>query len=113
MALMASITTGRIMANTTDLMITTYFNKSFIKELNEITGLEFKLISDGGKCGGDKVVSFSTYAACWRCIGEEKIIELIRTFRAIKARDEYVYFGEYIRLLINCDNKEEYNGVYK
>ena len=95
------------MSNTTDMMITTFFDDDAIEFINRETGLDFKQVTDGGLCGGAKIVAFEAFATCPRCIGLEKINELIATFKKAPFDSP-----EYALLLIDCDN-ETFNGVVK
>ena len=70
------------MANTTDLMITSFFDDDAIESINLKTGLDFKQFSDGAVSGGPKVLSFEVFGTCVRCIGIEKINELIDIFKS-------------------------------
>ena len=95
------------MANTTDIMITSLFDKKAIEFINENTGLDFKQVSDGALSGGPKVLSFEAYGTCQHCIGLDKIKHLVDVFRAAPFESP-----EYALLLIDDDN-EEFNGVIR
>jgi len=93
------------MANTTDLMITSFFDDNAIEYINKETGLGFKKLSDGGADGGAKVLSFESFGTCPRSIGMKKINQLIDVFNS--APFEY---PEYAVLLIDDDN-DNFNGI--
>lgn len=93
------------MANTTDLMITSFFDEAAIDFINRETGLDFKQITDGQKCGGAKVLSFEAFGTCPRCIGEDRINELIAVFKKAPFDSP-----EYAVLLIDDDN-DVFTGV--
>ncbi len=95
------------MANTTDIMITSFFDEDAIEFINKKTNLDFKKITDGSLSGGSKNVAFDAYAACHRCIGKDKIDHLIKVFK--KAPFER---PEYAILLIDDDN-EVFEGVVR
>ncbi len=97
----------RIMANTTDLMITSFFDDAAIVEINKKTGLDFKKISKSDKCGGSHVVCFEVYATCKRSIGSDNINKLIDIFKKAKFTSP-----EYSKLFIDCDSNEGLSGVY-
>lgn len=88
------------MANTTDLMITTFDDeKVAIDFINKATGLDFKLYTDSSKCGGTKVVIFEVYGTCPRCIGGDNIDKLIAAFKTAPFEDP-----QYAVLFIDDDN---------
>ena len=93
------------MANTTDLMITSFFDDEAIAFINEETGLDFKQVSDGGLSGGAKVLSFEAFGTCPRCIGEERIKSLISAFKKAPFSSP-----EYAVLFIDDDNGN-FNGA--
>ena len=93
------------MVNTTDLMITLLFDEDVIELINKETNLDFKQFSDGAKAGGTKVVGFEVYGACHRCIGKEKINNLIEVFKQASIDNP-----EYAKLFIDDDN-DEFCGV--
>lgn len=95
------------MANTTDLMITSFFDEAAIDFINRETGLDFKQVSNAEKCGGAKVLAFEAFGTCPRCIGADRINELIAVFKKTP-------FGspEYAVLLIDDDN-DVFNGMIK
>lgn len=90
------------MANTTDLMITSFFDENAVNYINKKTKLDFKQLSDGAKSGGVKVLSFETFGACHRCIGSEAIKHLIKVFKEAPFNSP-----EYAVLFIDDDNHEE------
>lgn len=87
------------MANTTDLMITSFFDDDAINYINKKTGLDFKQLTDGRNCGGVKILSFEAFGTCPRCIGRERIEELIATFKSAPFRSP-----EYAILFIDDDD---------
>ena len=93
------------MANTTDMIITCYDEGEVVKQISEKTGIDFKKTSDGEKAGGPKILIFESYGACYRCIGKEKINEIIEIFRQAEFS-----FPELAVLIIDDDNGE-YSGV--
>ena len=93
------------MANTTDIMITTFFDEEAIEFINKNTGLDFKQVTDGALSGGPKVLSFEAYGTCVRCIGIEAIKKLIAVFKSAPFESP-----EYAVLLIDDDN-EEFNNI--
>ena len=95
------------MANTTDIMITSFFDEDAISYINEKTTLDFKKISNSSLSGGPKALCFEAFGTCQRCIGKKKIDELIEVFK--EAPFEY---PEYAVLLIDDDN-EEFNGIIR
>jgi len=94
------------MANTTDLMITSLFDDDAIAYINERTGLDFQQLTDGDNAGGAKILSFEAFGTCPRCIGKDRIKELIAAFKEAP-------FGspEYAVLFINDDDTEEFDGL--
>ena len=70
------------MANTTDIIITCFEEDEVVKQISEKTGIEFKQTSDGGKAGGPKALILESYGACYRCVGGEKIAEIIEVFKS-------------------------------
>ena len=88
-----------IVANTTDMLITSFFDEDAIEFINKETGLNFKQVSDGELAGGPKVLSFESFGSCQRSLGIDKISELIAVFK--KAPFES---PEYAVLLINDDD---------
>lgn len=94
------------MANTTDLMITSFFDDDAIQFINEKTGLDFKQLTDGNNSGGVKVLSFESFGTCPRCIGRERIQQLIKVFKEAPFEAP-----EYAVLFIDDDNTEEFNGI--
>jgi len=95
------------MANTTDMLITTFFDDIAIEFINKETGLDFKQVFDGSLAGGPKVLSFEAFGSCQRCIGLDKINHLINTFKSAPFTSP-----EYAILLISDDN-EDFNGVVR
>jgi hypothetical protein len=96
-----------IMANTTDLMITSLFDDNAINWINNLTGLDFKQVTDGAHSGGTKVLSFEAFGTCPRSIGDERIQRLITTFKVAPFNHP-----EYAVLLVDCDSQSELNGTY-
>lgn len=94
------------MSNTTDLMITSFFDDTAIQWINNETGLDFEQLTDGCKAGGAKVLSFESFGTCPRSIGSEKIIKLIATFKKAPFENP-----EYAVLLIDCDSQDKLNGI--
>lgn len=94
------------MANTTDLMITSFFDDDAIGYINEKTGLDFQQLTDGDYGGGAYVLSFESFGTCPRCIGAEKIKQLIKVFKEAPFKNP-----EYAVLFIDDDNIEEFNGT--
>lgn len=92
--------------NTTDLMITTFCDRAAINFINDKTGLDFRLISDGTKSGGSKVLSFEVYGVCLPCIGKEALDNVINIFSVTPFANP-----EYATLLINDDYNIDYNMV--
>lgn len=97
------------MANTTDIMITSFFNEDIIDEINNKTGLDLIKFSNLEECGGEMNISFETYGTCTRCIGSKNIIELINIFKIACKKSE----SRYSVLFIDCDEEDELSGVYK
>lgn len=93
------------MANTTDIMITSFFDDRAIEFINSETGLNFHQVTDGKMAGGPKVLSFEAYGACVRCIGRERIDGLIKAFQSAPFE-----CPEYAIMLIDDDNTD-FNGV--
>lgn len=91
------------MANTTDLMITTFFDGKAIEYINTETGLDFRMFTDGHNSGGTHFIAFECFGTCLRSIGEEKIEHLIEVFK-----NAPFVWREYAFLFIDDDN-----GVYK
>lgn len=69
------------MANTTDILITAFFDEEAIEFINSETGLAFQQVTDGCCSGGPKILSFEAYGTCVHRIGKEKIEALIDVFR--------------------------------
>ncbi|ENI4487350.1 hypothetical protein ABXZ88_003222 [Vibrio fluvialis] len=95
------------MANTTDLVITCAGEDEIINQISASTGIDFQQITDSKKCGGDKDVWFESYAACYRCLGDEKITEVINAFKSARFT-----FPELAVLIIYDDNSDKFNGVH-
>ena len=93
------------MANTTDIMITSFFDEKAIEYINEQTRLNFKQVTDGERSGGPKVLSFEVYGTCVRCIGRERIDRLIEVFHSAPFESP-----EYAVMLIDDDNNA-FRGV--
>lgn len=93
------------MSNTTDLIITCFEEDDIVKNISNNTDIDFKLISDGNRCGGNKAVIFESYAACYKCIGKEKIDLVIEEFKKAEFR-----FPEFAVLIISDDN-DVFNGI--
>ena len=93
------------MANTTDIMITSFFDEEAIREINNKTGLDLLKVSDGSNCGGPKCLSFESYGACHRSIGIKRIDELINVFKSADFKSP-----EYAVLIID-DDDDCFNGV--
>ena len=93
------------MANTTDIMITTFFDEEAIEFINKKTGLDLRQVTEGSRSGGPKILSFEAYGICVRCIGKEAIDKLIEIFKSAPFSSP-----EYAVLLIDDDN-EEFNGL--
>lgn len=96
------------MANTTDIMIVQLFDEDAIEYINTKTGLDLKQVSDGRKSGGPKVLGFEAYGTCRRCIGQKKIRRLIESFMSAPFDHP-----EAAVLIIDDDNDDGFNGVYK
>ena len=94
------------MANTTDLMITSFFDDDAISYINEKTGLDFKQLTDGDNAGGAKILSFESFGTCPRCIGDDRIKELISVFKEAPFTSP-----EYAILFISDDDNDEFDGV--
>jgi hypothetical protein len=86
------------------MIITCFDEDEVVEQISEITGIDFLKVSDGEKAGGPKVLSLESYGACYRCVGREKIDEIIETFK--KADFD---FPELAVLVIDDDN-DVYNG---
>jgi len=95
------------MANTTDIMITTFFDDKTIDYINKETKLNFKQVTNGENAGGPKILSFEAYGICVRCIGREKIQHLIDVFKSAPFSSP-----EYAVMLIDDDN-DDFNGVVR
>ena len=93
------------MANTTDLIITCAGEADVISRLSQKTGINFKQVTDGEKCGGPKIVFFESYTACYKSLGAEKIQEIITEFKMLDFS-----FPELAVLVID-DDDENFNGV--
>jgi len=93
------------MANTTDIMITSFFDDKAIEFINSETGLDFRQVTDGVKSGGPRVLSFEAYGTCVRCIGRERIDSLIKAFQSAPFE-----CPEYAVMLIDDDNGG-FNGI--
>ncbi|WDE96403.1 hypothetical protein PQO03_00280 [Lentisphaera profundi] len=93
------------MANTTDMMISTFYDEEAIEYINKKTGLDFRCTSDGGKCGGTKALSFEVYGSCHRSIGSDEIEQLIKAFKEAPFTSP-----EYAVLFIDDDN-QCFNGL--
>ncbi len=63
--------------------------------------------SDGGGCGGSKVIIFKSFGWCGRCLPESKLLEIIEVFQSANFT-----FPENAALFIDCDNNEEISKVY-
>ena len=87
------------MANTTDMIITCADEDEVVEQISEKTEIDFKKTSDGEKAGGPKVLYLESYGACYRCVGKEKIDEIIEAFR----QAEFL-FPELAVLIIDDDN---------
>lgn len=87
------------MANTTDMMITTFIGESSsIEHINKETGLNFESIPT--------TACFEVYVARHRCIGEGRIAELIEVFKNTKFD-----VPEYVILFIDDDDYDGLSGV--
>lgn len=86
------------MANVTDIMITTFFDDDAIEYIKEKTGINLEKIDDNCKPNG-RIVSFDIYMVCTKCIGENKINQLIKAFREA----QWIH-PEYAVLFIDDDN---------
>lgn len=95
------------MANTTDMMITTFFDDNAIEFINKETGLDFRQVTDGEHCGGPKIVAFEAFATCPRCIGLDGINKLIEVFKKAPFSSP-----EYAVLLID-DDDDAFCGVVR
>ena len=93
------------MANTTDIMITSFFDEDAIEFINKNTDLDLKQVTEGNRSGGPKILSFEAYGTCVRCIGIKAIKNLIAVFK-----DAPFEHPEYAVLLID-DDDEEFNGL--
>jgi len=93
------------MANTTDILITTFFDDEAIRFINSETGLTFRQVTDGVRSGGPKVLSFEAYGTCVRCIGKKGIDDLISAFQRAPFSSP-----EYALMLIDDDNGD-FEGV--
>lgn len=97
---------GKVMVNTTDLMVTSFFDEDAIEWINNKTGLDFKQLTDGCNAGGAKMLSFESFGTCPCSIGTENIKQVIKAFKEAPFESP-----EYAVLLIDCDNQDELNGV--
>jgi len=95
------------MANTTDFIITCVFDSAAVKEISKKTRIDFFQVSDCTKCGGDKVLSFESYGASYRSLGDDKIYEIISVFKSA----DFDY-PEYAVLIIDDDNESKFQGVH-
>lgn len=93
------------MSNTTDIMITCFDEDKVVDNISKVTGVDFRKVSDGEVCGGPKILSLTSYGACYRSLGPDKITELIAEFKAAD-----FLFPELASLTIDDDN-EVFNGV--
>ena len=93
------------MANTTDILITTFFDDEAIEFINTETGLDFRQVTNGERCGGPKILSFEAYGTCVRCIGKKRIDDLIDVFQRAPFCSP-----EYALMLIDDDNGD-FEGV--
>lgn len=93
------------MANTTEIMIVCLDEDDVIKSISEKTSVRFLEVSDGRKCGGSHVLTLSSYGACERSLGRQKIDEVIAAFK----EGEFLY-PELAVMIIDDDN-EVFNGV--
>jgi hypothetical protein len=93
------------MANTTDILITTFFDDEAIKFINSETGLCFRQVTDGKRSGGPKILSFEAYGTCVRCIGRKRIDALIDVFHRAQFTSP-----EYAVMLID-DDDDAFNGI--
>ena len=93
------------MANTTDIMITSFFDDDAIKFIAKNTHLDFRQVTKGSRAGGPKILSFEAYGTCVRCIGREAIDKLIEVFKSAPFTSP-----EYAVLLIDDDN-DDFSGV--
>lgn len=87
------------MANTTDIIITCFTNEPAIHAIADKTGIALRIISDASKVAGHKVGCYQTYGASYKCIGKDKIDQLIKEFEAAPWR-----FPELAALTIDDDN---------
>ena len=94
------------MANTTDLMITTLFDDQAITWINHLTGMDFKQVTDGGRSGGPKVLSFEAYGTCPKSLEPQQIKHLINAFKIASFKNP-----EYAVLFIDCDSNTQFNGI--
>ena len=95
------------MANTTDIMVVGFEDKSRIDILNKIVEIDLRLVSNEDLAGGPKVLTFKAYGTCEHCLGKERLELLIDTFKKI----EWLC-PDIVALFIADDNNEEYDGVY-
>lgn len=98
--------------NTSDIAIMCFDESGVIKKIqSELVekGVDIELLqfSDGGGCGGCKVIAFETFGWCGRCLPESKLQEVIKTFQSASFS-----FPELAVLLIDCDNNDEISKVY-
>ena len=94
------------MANTTDVMITTFFDDEAIDYINKETGLNFRQLTDGENVGGSHVLSFKAYGICTRCIGLEKINQLIEIFKSAPFSSP-----KYTVMIISDDNNDDISKI--
>lgn len=95
------------MANTTDLMISCLDEEDVVRRLSAQTSIHFIKVSDGEKCGGQKVVIMESFAYCSRCLGEQKVIEVIAAFKRMAFE-----FPESAVLIVDDDDAPHLDGVY-
>lgn len=85
--------------NTTDVMITSFFDDAAIDYINKKTGLDLKQFSDGGRAGGPKVLSFEVFGTC-RSMTKGEIFNLIEVFKVAPFKSP-----EYAVLFIDDDDE--------
>lgn len=76
------------MANTTDILITSFCEDDMVDNISKETGLDLNLVVNEDSlaaAGGTRMLTtFMVHGACYRSLGKKKIYELISTFKSTK-----------------------------
>jgi hypothetical protein len=93
------------MANTTDMLLCCFDEDEVVAKISAETGIDFLKVSDGDKCGGQKILALDAYGASYRSLGRAKIEEIITAFKTAK-----FVFPELASLTID-DDDGNFQGV--